>query len=67
MEMQEMEIRVDQDGNVAIHVQGVKGEECTRITKAIEDALGSLTDRTLSGEFYEEKGTVTSHEKAGRS
>jgi hypothetical protein len=67
MDMQEVEIRVDREGNVAIHVQGVRGEECTWITKSIEEALGDLTDRTLSGEFYEEQGSERSHNKAGRS
>ncbi len=66
MDMQEVEIRVDREGNVAIHVQGIRGEECIRITKSIEEALGDLTDRLLSGEFYEELGSARSRDKAGR-
>jgi len=46
--------------------RGVRGEECIRITKGIEEVLGDLTDRTLSGEFYEEQGSARSRDKAGR-
>jgi hypothetical protein len=65
MDMQEMEIRVDREGNVAIHVCGIKGEECTRITRTLEEALGILEERTFTGEFYEEERTIGSHEKTG--
>jgi hypothetical protein len=53
MDMQELEIQVDRDGNVTVHVKGVKGEECLALTKSIEDALGRVTDRSLTHEHYE--------------
>ena len=53
MDMQELEIQVDRDGNVTVHVKGVKGEECLALTNSIEDALGRVTDRSLTHEHYE--------------
>jgi hypothetical protein len=66
MNLQEMEILVDRDGNVTLHVLGVKGDECTRITKGIEDAIGNVTDRILSGEFYQVEETLCRKEQVDR-
>lgn len=54
MGMEEIEIRVDQEGNVTLHVQGVHGEECRVITASLEEALGSVTERVMTGDFYHE-------------
>lgn len=53
MDLQELEIQVDRDGNVTVHVKGVKGEECLALTKSIEEALGRVTERSLTHEHYE--------------
>jgi len=63
MELQEMEIQVDREGNVNLHVRGVKGEECIMITKSIEEPLGEIVERTLSGEFYQEQKTIYSRDR----
>jgi hypothetical protein len=66
MELQEIEIQVDHEGNVTLHVLGVRGEDCITITKCIEEALGDLTDRTYTGEFYQERRTVSDNEQVKR-
>jgi Protein of unknown function (DUF2997) len=63
MELQELEIQMDREGNVTLHVRGVKGEECIMITKSIEEPLGKIIERTLSGEFYQEKGAIYSRDR----
>jgi hypothetical protein len=63
MELQEMEIQVDREGNVTLHVLGVEGEECTMITKSIEEPLGEVVERTLSGEFYQEQKTICGRDR----
>ena len=55
MGMEQIEIQVDRDGNVSVHVEGVKGDECLRITKDLEEALGAVTDRSYSAEYFEEQ------------
>lgn len=55
MGMEQIEIQVDRDGNVTVHVEGVKGDECLRITKELEEALGVVTDRSYSAEYFEEQ------------
>jgi len=40
MEVQEVEISIDSDGKVNIHVRGVQGTACLDITNALETVLG---------------------------
>ena len=62
MELQELVIQVDREGNVTLHVRGVKGEKCTQITRKIEETLGNVVEKTLSGEFYQERERVLNRE-----
>ena len=56
--MDEMEIKIDNDGNVTIKVIDGDGERCVELTKELEEALGLVTDRRLTAEYYEEIETV---------
>jgi hypothetical protein len=40
MEIQEIEVTINKDGQVEVHVRGVKGEACLEITRPLEQALG---------------------------
>ncbi len=53
MEMQEIEILINADGDVIIHVNGVHGEKCTEMTAALEEALGSVESRQYTGDYYQ--------------
>lgn len=52
MEMQELEIIVETDGNTIVHVKGAEGSECLDITGALEERLGTVTDRTFTADYY---------------
>lgn len=54
MEHEEMEITIDAHGKVSIKVAGVKGGKCLDITKPLEDALGEVTVREMTSEYYEQ-------------
>lgn len=62
MEMQEMEITVEADGNTIIHVKGVKGSDCLTITKALEESLGTVVERTHTSELYEQPDYILARE-----
>lgn len=49
MEMQEIEIVINADGDVIIHVNSVHGEKCTEITASLEEALGTVESRQYTG------------------
>ena len=40
MELQEIELFIDKDGQVRIQIRGVKGLACLDLTKDLEEALG---------------------------
>jgi len=54
MELQEIDIFIDKDGQVRIEVRGVKGGSCLEMTAALEQALGGqITERELTAESDE--------------
>ena len=43
MELQEIDVFIEKDGQVKIEVRGVKGTSCLDLTKDLEAVLGSQT------------------------
>jgi hypothetical protein len=66
MEMQEMEITIDKEGRILVKVNGAHGADCLAITKNLEDAAGSVEDRTWLPAYYEQPGTVQEHQRVNR-
>lgn len=54
MEMQELEITIDNEGNVKVEVSGIRGEGCRALTKNIENAVGEIRERTCTADYYEQ-------------
>ena len=52
--MAEIQIVVSLDGTVTVEALGVVGASCTDLTKALEDALGTVESRSCKVEFYEQ-------------
>jgi hypothetical protein len=50
----ELEITIGADGQVRIVTHGLKGQECLTETKALESALGRVTRREKTREFYQQ-------------
>ncbi len=63
MTMQELEITIDNEGRVLIHVNGVKGEDCLALTKNLENAVGDVQERSFSSDYYEQPVTVSQSQK----
>lgn len=51
--MAEIEIIVSPDGTVTVEAMGVVGPGCQDLTRAIEDALGTVESRQCKVEYYE--------------
>ena len=49
----EIEIDIDDNGNVSFQVKGVKGKKCLEITKELEQALGIVVKQEKTAEFYQ--------------
>jgi hypothetical protein len=65
MTMQELEITIDNEGRVLVHVTGVKGDECLKLTKNLEDAVGDVQERSFSSDYYEQAVEVSHFQKTG--
>ncbi len=48
---------IDENGEVKIEVKGAPGEDCMKLTKEIEEALGLVEDRSMTSEFYQKEET----------
>lgn len=44
-------VKISPSGGITVEAEGFQGKGCTDATKAIEEALGSRTARTLKPEF----------------
>jgi hypothetical protein len=54
MEIQEIEVFIDKDGQVRLEVRGVKGTSCLDLTTDLEAALGGeVESREMTPEAYE--------------
>jgi len=54
MELQEIEVIINPNGQVSMHLSGVKGESCLAITRQLEESLGGkILQRDKTAEFYE--------------
>jgi hypothetical protein len=54
MPKQEIEFVVKPDGTVEERVTGVSGPDCEKVTEAIEKALGDVTKRERTSDYYDE-------------
>jgi len=54
MELQEIDVVIDKDGQVRLEVRGVKGPSCLDLTRSLEAALGGrVEDRQMTPESQE--------------
>lgn len=48
----QIDFTIDEEGNVSIEVKGVAGADCEKLTREIEEALGIVSERSRTSEFY---------------
>jgi hypothetical protein len=55
----EIELFFTPDGEVRLETHGLKGQACVSETESLEKALGRVTSRLRTGEFYQQAAAVT--------
>ena len=60
----ELEIVIGPDGTVTIQVEGVAGKSCVDATRFLEEALGEVTDREYTREYYQDPAAA--HQTVGK-
>ena len=58
-------VKVSPTGGITIEAEGFQGKGCTDATKAIEEALGSRTARTLKPEFVRQVASQSLRQQLG--
>ena len=55
MELQEIDLFIEPDGQVRIEVRGAKGKQCLALTKELEEVLGAqIVQREMTPEATDE-------------
>lgn len=49
----EIQFTIDDNGEVSIQVLGVKGADCERLTREMEEALGIVQTRQHTSEYWQ--------------
>ena len=53
MAQHEVEIRITKDGQVRVHVKGVKGKACQEYAKWLTELIGRVKQQQWTSEHYE--------------
>lgn len=53
MERHEIEIEIQRNGEVKVHVQGAKGKQCMKYVEFLKSLVGEVKDVQLTHEYYE--------------
>ena len=66
MDVQEIEVIIEKNGQVRVEVRGVKGPACLDLTRSVEQALGGeVLDRQMTPEALEVQQTESQHQHLG--
>jgi hypothetical protein len=49
----EVEIVISKNGEVKVHIKGVKGKGCLEYAEWLTEIVGKVKDRQLTSEYYE--------------
>lgn len=50
--MKKIEMTFSPEGEVTLKTEGFAGKECQEASRFLEQALGSIAQETLTGEYY---------------
>jgi uridine kinase len=61
--MTKVEVEIDANGQVKVHVVGVAGPSCMKLTDALERELGNVTGVVKTAEYYKTPTTTPTQQK----
>jgi hypothetical protein len=53
----EIELLISDDGELKVHIKGMKGPGCLKILEDLAKEVGHLKEKELTGEYYEKPET----------
>lgn len=61
----ELDIEILPNGEIKVHVQGMKGKSCDEVVKIFEQEIGEIKDVQRTSEYYEPEPDVGIHIRDG--
>ncbi|MDI6755231.1 MAG: DUF2997 domain-containing protein [Thermodesulfobacteriota bacterium] len=55
MAKQELEIIIDENGEIQMDIKGMKGKKCLDFAQMVAKAVGELKDKKVKPEFYQQE------------
>ncbi len=49
----EIELFISEDGEIKVHIKGMKGPGCLKVMDSLAKEVGELKNKELTGEYYE--------------
>lgn len=53
----EIELFISDDGELKVHIKGIKGPGCLKVLDSLAKDIGTLKDKQLTSEYYESTQT----------
>jgi hypothetical protein len=53
----EIELFISDDGELKVHIKGLKGPGCAKVLDSLAKEMGHLKDKELTSEYYEKPQT----------
>ncbi len=53
----EIELFISEDGELKVHIKGLKGPGCLKVLDSLAKGVGYLKNKELTGEYYEKPQT----------
>jgi len=57
---QEIELFISDDGELKVHIKGIKGPGCLKVMDSLVKELGIEEEKTLTSEYYEKTKDASS-------
>ena len=54
-ETQEIELYISDEGEVKVHIKGIKGPACLKALQALQKKVGIVQSKELTSEYYEKE------------
>jgi hypothetical protein len=61
---EELEITISPEGQIKVHIKGIKGKKCSDLMKKLEKELGFISEQKYTSEYYEQEDSTQIHGRA---
>jgi hypothetical protein len=60
---EELEITISPEGQIKVHIKGIKGKKCAELMNRLGHELGFISEQRYTSEYYEQEESTQIHGK----